>query len=336
MSGDLLAWRRARAILSYAAGERVVAIALHLGVGRATVNDWLRWYAREGAAGLLTAKPGKSVSRLSPTQRDELGRVLDEGPIAAGLETAMWTGRGVAAVIQQRFGVSYHPQSVARLLHEMGFSVQRPRKRLARADAEAQSTWVRERLPGVKKNRGVWRSSRLRGRGILLGGRHAAPDLVARRHAAAPPSPRRCGSGCAPRPHRGRDPPRGSAPPSRRRAEADPAGGSGPQGSGAWRTPARPPGRACRHRGSHGRTGTPSQPPAGRGLSPPDRVVRGTARSGGRAMGPRPERPRGPMGATVASGVGPERRTSKLDSRLSMSDSRPSNDSMATKRREPV
>lgn len=151
VSGDLLAWRRARAILSYAAGERVVAIALHLGVGRATVNDWLRWYAREGAAGLLTAKPGKSVSRLSPTQRDELGRVLDEGPIAAGLETAMWTGKGVAAVIQQRFGVSYHPQSVARLLHEMGFSVQRPRKRLARADAEAQSTWVRERLPAVKK-----------------------------------------------------------------------------------------------------------------------------------------------------------------------------------------
>lgn len=150
-AGDLLAWRRARAIQSYAAGERVVDIARHLDVGRATVNDWLRWYAREGAEGLRTAKRGKSVSRLGPSQREELGRVLDEGPLAAGLETAMWTGKGVAAVIERRFGVRYHPQSVPRLLHEMGFSVQRPRKRLARADAEAQASWMRDRLPALKK-----------------------------------------------------------------------------------------------------------------------------------------------------------------------------------------
>ncbi len=53
----------------------------------------------------------------------------------AGLASAMRTGKALAVVTRQRFGVSYHPQSVARLLHELGFSVQRPRKRLSRADA---------------------------------------------------------------------------------------------------------------------------------------------------------------------------------------------------------
>jgi transposase len=39
------------------------------------------------------------------------------------------------------------------MLNDLGFSVQRPRKRLARADAEAQETWLRETFPAIKKKR---------------------------------------------------------------------------------------------------------------------------------------------------------------------------------------
>ena len=67
--------------------------------------------------------------------------------------SGMSTGKMIAAVIHAKFGVGFHPQSVPRLLHEMGFSVQRPRKRLSRADPEAQAQWVRERLPALKKTR---------------------------------------------------------------------------------------------------------------------------------------------------------------------------------------
>jgi transposase len=63
----------------------------------------------------------------------------------------MWTGKSLAAIIEREFGVSFHPQSVPRLLHEIGFSLQRPRKRLARADPEAQAAWARDRLPAMKK-----------------------------------------------------------------------------------------------------------------------------------------------------------------------------------------
>jgi len=42
---------------------------------------------------------------------------------------------------------------VPRLLHELDFSVQRPRKRLARADAAAQATWIRKTFPAIKKKR---------------------------------------------------------------------------------------------------------------------------------------------------------------------------------------
>jgi transposase len=42
---------------------------------------------------------------------------------------------------------------VRKLLKELGFSVQRPRKRLARGDPVLQDRWQRYTYPRLKKNR---------------------------------------------------------------------------------------------------------------------------------------------------------------------------------------
>jgi hypothetical protein len=64
-----------------------------------------------------------------------------------------------------------HVQHIPRLLHDVGFSVRRPRRRLARADKEAQAVWINERLPAIKKEpraAEAWLSSRMRrGRGSV-------------------------------------------------------------------------------------------------------------------------------------------------------------------------
>lgn len=57
----------------------------------------------------------------------------------------------IGDLIAQRYGIRYHNHHVPRLLHDLGFSVQRPRRRLARADREAQAMWLRDRLPRIKK-----------------------------------------------------------------------------------------------------------------------------------------------------------------------------------------
>ncbi|MBI4486359.1 MAG: winged helix-turn-helix domain-containing protein [Acidobacteria bacterium] len=36
-------------------------------------------------------------------------------------------------------------------MQELGFSVQRPRRRLARADKEAPAVWLRKKLPRIKE-----------------------------------------------------------------------------------------------------------------------------------------------------------------------------------------
>jgi len=148
---DLDAWRRGRAVLGYIEGQRVIELAGQLDVTRGSVNRWLQWYEAMGVEGLLTGTAPGRAPRLDEEQREALIAIVEAGPQAAGYASGVWTGPMIGDLIERRFGVRYHNHHVPRLLHQLGFSVQRPRKRLARADAEAQAHWLRETLPAIKK-----------------------------------------------------------------------------------------------------------------------------------------------------------------------------------------
>lgn len=149
--GDLDCWRRGRAVLGYIEGRRAVDLAAEADVTRGSVNRWLQWYEAAGIEGLLTGVSPGAAPRLSEQQRSELAAIVEGGPLAAGYQSGVWTGPMIGDLIEQRFGVRYHTHYVPELLHQLGFSVQRPRKRLARADAEAQDYWLRVRFPAIKK-----------------------------------------------------------------------------------------------------------------------------------------------------------------------------------------
>jgi transposase len=150
-ASDLATWRRATAVLGYIAGKSVVSMTGELHVSRSAINDWLRWYDSAGAEGLRTGKAPGAPCRLTIEQLWELTGVVEEGPQVAGFQTGVWTGPMIRDWIESHFKVKYHVQHIPRLLHDLGFSVQRPRKRLARADAQAQAVWLNERLPAIKK-----------------------------------------------------------------------------------------------------------------------------------------------------------------------------------------
>jgi transposase len=115
------------------------------------VNRWLQWYEAMGVDGLLTGTAPGPARKLTAAQLIELAGLVDAGPLAVGYLSGVWTGPMVGDLIENRFGVRYHKHNVPRLLHELGFSVQRPRKRLARADAAAQALWFRKTFPAIKK-----------------------------------------------------------------------------------------------------------------------------------------------------------------------------------------
>ena len=149
--GDLPTWRRATAVLGYIQGKKVIALSQHLNVTRGSINHWLGWFNAAGAEGLRPRPRPGAPPRMSEEQHAELVTIIEAGPQAAGFFTGIWTGPMIGDLIRRRFGVSYHNHYVPHLLHKLGFSVQRPRKRLARADLARQEVWLRETFPSIKK-----------------------------------------------------------------------------------------------------------------------------------------------------------------------------------------
>lgn len=154
LKNDLGEWRRGRAVRAYIDGRKVTAIAGECGVTRGSVNRWLQWYDADHIEGLRTRIAEGPAPKLTAEQREALTVIIELGPMQAGYQSGVWTGPMIGDLIEERFGVRYHNHHVPRLLHQLKFSVQRPRKRLARADLARQATWLRDTLPAIKKKLG--------------------------------------------------------------------------------------------------------------------------------------------------------------------------------------
>ncbi len=142
---------RLHAIVLNMEGKTAPEIADILKVHRSKVSIWLRNWEEKGMDGILEGHRSGRPPAISAAQRQELADILDSGPVAYGFTSGVWTSPMVARVIKEEFAVTYHPAHVSRILHDIGFSVQRPRKTLARADKSVQSRWVRYKYPTIKK-----------------------------------------------------------------------------------------------------------------------------------------------------------------------------------------
>lgn len=63
----------------------------------------------------------------------------------------VWICTRVAALIRDRFGVSYDPSQVGRILKACGWSSQRPVHWATQRDEAAIRHWQEERWPEIKK-----------------------------------------------------------------------------------------------------------------------------------------------------------------------------------------
>lgn len=150
-SVDLREWRRLRAWELVQQGWKQRDIATALGVTEGAVSQWLK-RAREGGTESLRRRiaPGPP-HRLSADQRAQLPMLLAKGAEAYGFQGAVWTARRIASVIQQEFGVRYHPNHVNRLVRALGLSVQVPEVRAAQRDPAKVDAWFTDHWPVLEK-----------------------------------------------------------------------------------------------------------------------------------------------------------------------------------------
>jgi transposase len=143
--------RRLHAIQLNLDGHSGPDIARILSVHRANVSIWLRHWEGHGLEGLLEGQRSGRPPELNARQEEHLSAIVRAGSLAYGFQSGVWTAPMIGEVIRQEFGVHYHPGHVRKWLHALGFSVQRPKKLLARADPKAQERWIRYTYPRLKK-----------------------------------------------------------------------------------------------------------------------------------------------------------------------------------------
>lgn len=143
--------KRLHAVLLNSEGHSSGELAVILQAPRSKVSEWLSNYETHGVDGLLEGFRSGRPPLLTAAQIVELSDIVESGPVAYGLDSGIWTSPMITRVIEEEFGVAFHPGHVRKLLHQIGFSVQRPRRVLARADAEKQDRWHRRTFPDLKK-----------------------------------------------------------------------------------------------------------------------------------------------------------------------------------------
>jgi transposase len=144
--------RRFHAVLLNHQRHTSSRIAALLGAPRSKVSLWLGQYERYGWEALLEGHRSGRPKELTSAQLVQLDGVIDSGPIAYGFAAGVWTSPMIARVIEEEFNVRYHPGHVRKVLKALGFSVQRPRRKLAAADPGEQDRWQRYTYPRLKKN----------------------------------------------------------------------------------------------------------------------------------------------------------------------------------------
>ena len=148
---DALENRRLKAAGLLRAGVSQSEVARRVGVHRQSVSRWDKELQASGIKGLKKAGRAGRKPLLSAADLRRLEAKLKQGPTARGYETELWTTSRVADLIEEEYGVRYHPAHVWRILQELGWSCQRPAKRALERDEEKIERWKKKRWPKLKK-----------------------------------------------------------------------------------------------------------------------------------------------------------------------------------------
>ena len=147
--GALRLVRRIHALRALAADMSVQEVAQRWNLGDQTVRDYRNTFLVKGMASLAYTRPPGRPRKLTKTQRHKLAEWIKAGPQAAGYTSGCWRTPMIQDLIQNRFGVSYHPPYLSTLLHNLGFSYQKARFVSDHLNEAKRLEWGQSKWPRI-------------------------------------------------------------------------------------------------------------------------------------------------------------------------------------------
>jgi len=143
--------RRQHAISLLQEGYQPVDVANLLGVERRSVRRWKAIHRTKGEKGIRAIQASGRPPKLDSNDLRKLEKSLLKGSKKAGYPTNLWTCPRVAQLIQALFGVRYHVDHVGRILHDLGWTPQKPERRAIERNEIRIKEWIKVDWPRIKK-----------------------------------------------------------------------------------------------------------------------------------------------------------------------------------------
>lgn len=147
--GSGLTHERAQAVLWFDLGKSVYEIAGLLFRDEKTIREWIKLFSKTRMASLFPKyKYNTNASKLTPSQREEIKKVLSSPPSELGLPVMFWDVSTLRNYLVAHFGVVYEsPQSYHFLFRISNFSFKLPSK----FDTHRNDKEVKKRIKEIKR-----------------------------------------------------------------------------------------------------------------------------------------------------------------------------------------
>jgi transposase len=135
------------AILAVMDGQSFVEGAVVLRVHERTVAAWVRMFCCYGLQGAPCKKPTGRPPKRTPTQKEALAKLMDEGPVKVGFSGACWRSPMIPQVISERCGVFYNVFYIAQWLRNLGVSYPKAAFVSDHLDEDKRNAWCTTTWP---------------------------------------------------------------------------------------------------------------------------------------------------------------------------------------------
>lgn len=133
-------------------GAKPREIAAEYGFCRNYLYPWIKKFEAGGWEALAERIAEGPATALSEKQRQQVRQwILGKDPRQYGFDFGLWSRRIVAALIEQKFGLTLGLTAIGRLLASMDITPQKPLRRAYERDPAAVIFWLEKRYPELKR-----------------------------------------------------------------------------------------------------------------------------------------------------------------------------------------
>lgn len=133
-------------------GFSVCEVAKHFEVTNRAVFKWIAAFSSGGQNALLAKDGAGRPPKVKPDQLVWIAKMVKNcTPDQLKFDFGLWTLKIIGALIERELGLSLSTPTLAKVMKQLGFSVQKPLYRAYEQDAVLVETWRKTDYPALKK-----------------------------------------------------------------------------------------------------------------------------------------------------------------------------------------